>query len=61
MEQAKPQAEVGDFPGLQTNADPDDLPAGASTQQVNVSSLVPGELRVRRGLRQVRFGILVNV
>jgi hypothetical protein len=54
--QATPQAVViRDFPGLLTNADPNDLPAGAAREQVNCRSERPGELQVRRGYVVVRF------
>jgi hypothetical protein len=47
--------EVDDFPGLFLNADPGDVPTGASLQQTNVQSRVPGELRARSGYREVHF------
>lgn len=47
--------EISDFPGLMADVDPHDLPPGASSAQVNVCSLTPGELTVRAGLREISF------
>ncbi len=44
-----------DFRGLFTNADPHDIPPGASTEQTNIQCLKPGELTVRKGTRPVIF------
>lgn len=52
----KPQvkkAKVGqNFPGLLTNADPGDIPVGASVLQHNLQSIIPGQLTVRKGWRR---------
>ena len=44
--------EIGEFAGLMTNADPNDLPPENSQVQTNVQSLVPGRLDVRLGVVQ---------
>lgn len=54
-EPARPVDLVSNFPGLLTNADPRDLPAGAAEEQVNLTCVVEGELRVRQGIRPVVF------
>lgn len=51
---------VTDFPGLVTNVDPDDVPAGAGTTQVNITSQVSGQLRVRRGYKALDFARVVD-
>lgn len=52
---ARPVAISVDFPGMMTNVDPRDLPAGAAEEQVNATCVVIGELRVRLGVREVTF------
>lgn len=47
--------EIRDFPGLIGNLDPSDLPEGAALVQVNVVSIVPGELQTRLGYKTVSF------
>ena len=42
---------IDKFPGLFTNADPHDLPPGASVSQNNAMSMVTGMLTVRKGLQ----------
>lgn len=49
------QVSIRDFAGFMPNADPHDLPPGVAVSQVNVTSLRPGELRVRGGTRVVQF------
>lgn len=51
----KPVAVSTDFPGLVTNVDPRDLPSGAAEEQLNLCSMVMGEMRVRLGIRPVIF------
>jgi hypothetical protein len=53
----RPQAsvEVLDFPGMYSDADPNDLPPGAMQVQVNAQSTVMGELNLRPGYREVSF------
>lgn len=46
---------IRDFPGLVTNADPNDLPEGAAKVQTNVTATIFGELRARGGYRAVKF------
>jgi hypothetical protein len=53
--ESQAQVVIRDWPGLITAADRKDLPPGAGQIQVNMQSNTPGELRVRRGLRPVRF------
>ncbi len=55
MEQARPAAAALDFPGLASDVDPRDLTAGSSEIQNNLTCLVPGEMIVRGGLREVFF------
>lgn len=55
MVPAIPSVEIMDFPGMITNLDERDLPPGAASEQVNVCSLIGGELQVRRGIREVTF------
>jgi hypothetical protein len=54
-DESAPKVVVRDFPGLLTDADPNDLPPGAAREQVNCASERPGELRARRGYKVVRF------
>ena len=51
----KQSVELRDFPGLVTNLDPHDLPPGAAQVQINVVSIVSGELQVRLGIKEVTF------
>jgi hypothetical protein len=44
-----------DFEGLQSRPDPNDIPPGAATRQVNVTCIVPGQLTSRPGTREVSF------
>lgn len=52
---AQPITVATDFPGMMSDVDPRDIPAGAAEEQVNICSMVPGELRVRLGLQEVTF------
>jgi hypothetical protein len=54
-EPAQVQLVVKDFPGLMDNVDPHDIPPGAAEVQINACSFVTGELRVRLGLKTVKF------
>ncbi len=54
-EKAKARVEARDFPGMIEGVDVEDLPPGAAEEQVNMTSLVPGEMSTRRGYRQVQF------
>jgi len=47
--------DMPNWPGLITNADPHDLPPGASVVQDNIFTRRPGELTVRKGLGIVSF------
>jgi hypothetical protein len=44
-----------DFLGQVSNMDPHDLPPGAAQQQVNVTCVKQGQMKVRGGLREVTF------
>jgi hypothetical protein len=44
-----------EFPGMVSNLDPHDLPAGAMTLQVNLLPRRPGTLETRGALRLLRF------
>ncbi len=47
--------EMRDILGLVSNRDPHDLKPGQAEEQVNVMVLRPGEMMVRRGLRELQF------
>ncbi len=47
--------EMRDILGLVSNRDPHDLKPGQAEEQVNVMVLRPGEMMVRRGLRELSF------
>lgn len=47
--------DIGDFPGLVTNADGPEIPTGAADVQINLMSNRVGELTARPGLTQVQF------
>ena len=49
------QVFIRDFPGIVTNADPNDLTPGAARIQINLQATLIGELRVRGGYRAVKF------
>jgi hypothetical protein len=49
------QVQIRDFAGFQSNTDPHDVEAGVATEQVNATSIRPGELRVRGGFKVVQF------
>jgi hypothetical protein len=51
---AKSQANITDFPGIMTKPDPDDIPSGAATDQVNIQSQI-GALKCRLGYKIVSF------
>lgn len=53
--QPENMTQVSDFNGIVLNADPLDIPEGAASDQVNAVSIVPGELRVRGGVKVVQF------
>ena len=46
---------IRDFRGMQPNSNPHAMPPGVSVRQVNVIVGPRGELRVRKGVRQVKF------
>ncbi len=43
------------FTGMVSGMSPHDLPEGAAALLLNVMILRPGELRIRRGLQELRF------
>jgi hypothetical protein len=47
--------EIEDFPGLVTSADANDVRGGAAIEQINVECSKAGALRVRPGIRELRF------
>lgn len=53
----KPEATIAikDFGGFVTNADPHDVPPGTAIRQINATSVRPGELRARPGVKVVQF------
>lgn len=54
-ERQVPAVEITRWPGLQTNANPHQIPPGAAVVQVNVQQLKDSQLSVRPGLRAVNF------
>ncbi|HUU84195.1 MAG TPA: hypothetical protein VM243_11895 [Phycisphaerae bacterium] len=44
-----------DWKGLFSNADPTDLPPEAAVEQDNAELVIPGQLDVRKGMREVWF------
>jgi hypothetical protein len=52
---ARATVELRDFHGLITNADRYDLPEGAGQVQINLCSIILGELQVRQGIRELVF------
>ena len=46
---------IKDFGGFMTNVDPHDVPPGTAIKQVNATSVRPGELRARPGVKVVQF------
>lgn len=50
-----PRVVINSFPGLQTNVDPNDKQPGAAEKQVNVTSVKPGQLSQRGGMRRITF------
>ena len=55
MEKPAARVAIRDWPGLVTTSDRKDIPPGAGQTQINLQSERPGEMRVRRGLKRVRF------
>jgi len=55
LDKPKSQVDIKDFPGLATRADPDDVPLGSATRQVNLTCVTPAALTSRPGLREVSF------
>lgn len=49
------EVKIRDFAGLMSYPDPNDIPAGSATVQMNIVSLRPGEIRVRGGYKIVKF------
>lgn len=54
---AKPETDVPlqSFAGMASNLDPRELRPGVAQVQINVAVLRPGELVLRRGLRDLEF------
>jgi hypothetical protein len=47
--------QITQFGGMISNADPHDIPPGASVVQVNVNAVKKGELATRKGLKLITF------
>lgn len=45
--------EISQWPGQFSDADPLTIPPGAAQDQINMMSLVPGELSCRKGLQPI--------
>lgn len=59
MDQRPPVAAVAsDFRGQVSNIDPGDCPEGAMLEQVNMMSIVPGQLTTRGGLKRIEVDVL---
>ena len=54
-EPTKTMTNIAQFNGMISNMDPRDVPPGQSVRQINVMVTRPGELNVRRGLRELAF------
>lgn len=52
---ARPKAEAVDFPGMMSSSGSATRSVGAAALQLNLTSNVAGELRVRPGVREVTF------
>lgn len=52
---ATPVVVATDFPGMMVNTDPRDIPSGAAEEQINLTCVKTGEMRVRGGVREVFF------
>jgi hypothetical protein len=52
---ADTQIEMRDILGLVSNRDPHDLRPGQAEEQVNIMILRPGEMMIRRGLKELVF------
>lgn len=46
---------IDQWAGLATNASPYSIPPGAAVTQVNLQSLIPGQLQVRPGMASVSW------
>jgi len=55
MKPTRTAVEIMDFPGLATRIDHDDTKPGTAQDQVNLSSLVLGQLRSRPGIKALTF------
>lgn len=55
MKKPRTQVDYRDFRGLVTNVDPQDRPPGSTVSQENITCITPGELRVRKGMRNVSY------
>ncbi len=49
------QVQIRDFGGFVANVDPHDVPPGSAAKRINATSVRPGELRARPGVRVVEF------
>tara|TARA_Y100001934_G_scaffold52028_2_gene63554 strand:+ start:5292 stop:8000 length:2709 start_codon:yes stop_codon:yes gene_type:complete len=54
-------AKISNFKGLITDADPADVPAGASKEQENVVTSVLGELSPRKGIQPATFSTTTQI
>jgi hypothetical protein len=55
-EQARPVTTIADFTGLtDIPRSGVNMPPGAGVEQMNVCSIIEGELLVRRGCKEVKF------
>lgn len=48
--------DIKTFQGRISNADPHDIPPGAFVEQDNLTCLIPGQLTVRKGSRELTIG-----
>lgn len=54
-DRAETQLDIRDFVGMIDSFDPEDFPAGAADNQVNMICCVVGEMSTRKGYRLVTF------
>lgn len=54
-EKAQSAVKQEQFSGMVSGVSPHDLPEGTAALLLNLMILRPGELRVRRGLQELRF------
>lgn len=54
-EKAASSQEYATFQGMQSSVDPHDVAVGQSVLQVNGTVVRPGEMNIRKGLKEIAF------